>query len=202
MVELNPVAATAFDNLVEESLVADGIVIEPQPTCAKLIVRGSGSTEFQDAVANVLGMIPPKTPNTVARQGDLESGDALFWLGPDEWLYRCNDSAGESVDSILVQIRNALRDQHSAVVDVSDYYAVIRLSGPKVFELLAKGTPLDCVAALSAANLCAQTSSGHASVLLDRIDDDNGVPCVNLQVRWSFVEAVWAQMKLAMLEYQ
>jgi len=202
MVDLSPIAATAFDNLVDESLVGDGVVVRAQPTCAKLALRGSGSTAFQDAIAKALGLRLPMTPNTVTRQSDLESADALFWLGPNEWLFRGQDNGGESVESLLARVSDALLDQHCAVVDVSDYYAVMRLSGARLFEVLAKGTPLDCVQALSVNTLCAQTRFGHASVLLDRSDDIDGTPGVNLQVRWSFVESVWHQLKLAILEYQ
>jgi len=202
MVDLTPIAATAFDHLVDESLVGDGVVIKPQLTCAKLVLRGSGSTAFQDAVAKALELSLPMTPNTVTRQSDLESAGALFWLGPSEWLFRGHDNGGESVESLLARVSDALLDQHSAVVDVSDYYAVMRLSGARLFEVLAKGTPLDCAQALSTNTHCAQTRFGHASVLLDRSDDIDGTPGVNLQVRWSYVESVWHQLKLAMLEYQ
>ena len=45
-------------------------------------LRGADE-RFFDACERVLGLRPPTTPNTVAAAAD----GAIFWLGPDEWLY-------------------------------------------------------------------------------------------------------------------
>jgi sarcosine oxidase subunit gamma len=108
----------------------------------------------------------------------------VFWLGPDEWLIHCADDARPGLQE---RLQSALAGQPSALVDVSDYYVVMRLSGSRVFEVLAKGTPLDLHPRSFAEGCCAQTRFGHASVLLHKLSEDT----VDLQVRWSFAEYVW-----------
>lgn len=171
---------------------ADGITLQERPFLGKVNLRGdAGSGVFTTAVHGVLGCVPPAEPNTVAGSDDC----TVFWLGPDEWRIQCaEDAQHELVD----RLRAALEGQHSAVVDVSDYYVVMRLSGEKNLEVLGKGTPLDLHPRAFPANACAQTRFGHATVLLHKVADD----IVDLQVRWSFAEYVWSYIVDGTREYR
>jgi len=171
---------------------AGGIALEERTFLGKINLRGNGADEtFTAAVRGVVDCAPPSEPNTVASGG----GNTVFWLGPDEWLVHCaEDRRPALVDGLTA----ALRGQHSAVVDVSDYYVVMRLSGTRTREVLSKGTPLDLHPRAFPTGTCAQTRFGHATVLLHKLEQD----VVDLQVRWSFAEYVWSYVVDGTREYR
>lgn len=171
---------------------AGGITLEERAFLAKVNLRGdAGDQAFMTAVRDVLDCTLPVEPNTVAGGGER----TVFWLGPDEWQVHCPE---DEQHELVQRLRAALEGRHSAVVDVSDYYVVMRLSGPKILEVLAKGTPLDLHPRAFPPGSCAQTRFGHATVLLHKAADD----VVDLQVRWSFAEYVWSYIVDGTLEYQ
>lgn len=171
---------------------AGGIALEERAFLGKINLRGNAADEaFTAAVRGVVECAPPSEPNTVASAG----GHTVFWLGPDEWLVHCAESRRPAlVDGLAA----ALGGQHCAVVDVSDYYVVMRLSGTRTREVLSKGTPLDLHPRAFPPGNCAQTRFGHATVLLHKLEDD----VVDLQVRWSFAEYVWSYIVDGTREYR
>lgn len=171
---------------------AGGITLEERAFLGKINLRGdSGDDAFAAAVQGVLDCGLPTEPNTVASSGEV----TVFWLGPDEWQVHCAEDAQHG---LVKRLRAALEGRHSAIVDVSDYYVVMRLSGPKTLEVLGKGTPLDLHPRAFPTGACAQTRFGHATVLLHKAADD----IVDLQVRWSFAEYVWSYIVDGTLEYR
>lgn len=154
-----------------------------QPLCGKLNLRGNpDDPAFVQAVERTLGLAPPLEANRVAAAEDHK----LFWLGPDEWLAHL---PLEQVDDKLQQLQQALAGQHSAVTEVSDYYAIIELQGPQAREVIASGSPLDIRPQQFAPGQCAQTRFGHASILLWPLpdaQDDQAAPAFCLQVRWTY----------------
>lgn len=171
---------------------AGGIALEERAFLGKVNLRGdAGDEAFSRAAGSVLGCAPPTRPNTVADSGD----HTVFWLGPDEWQIHCSEDARHD---LVERLRSALKGQHSAVVDVSDYYVVMRLSGVRTVEVLGKGTPLDVHSRAFPAGTCAQTRFGHATVLLHKVSDDT----MDLQVRWSFAEYVWSYIVDGTQEYR
>ena len=116
----------------------------------RLTVLRGGAAEFRAAVAGVLGLGLPETPNTAA-------GRAL-WLGPDEWLL-------VSGEDIVGPLEDALEGQHCAIVDVSEARAVLELSGEGAIDILASGCRLDLETLRPGA--CAQTALARAHVLLE-----------------------------------
>lgn len=63
---------------------------------------------------------------------------ALAWMAGDEVLLLCpHEKAGAYVG----KLEKALIAEHSLVVDVSDARRVFCIKGPKIKEVLAKGTP-------------------------------------------------------------
>lgn len=184
-----PVKATPLAGLPGP---AGGITLEERAHLGKVSLRGdAGNEAFMKAVSGVLDRAPPTEPNTVAGGGDY----TVFWLGPDEWQVHC---AEDDRQNLLNELQAALEGQHSAVVDVSDYYVVMRLSGPRTLEVLSKSTPLDLHPRAFPAGDCAQTRFGHATVLLHMVAHDT----VDLQVRWSFAEYVWSRIVDGTREYR
>lgn len=169
-----------------------GVELIDRPFVGKVILRGNVEDgAFAGAVAGVIGCDLPAAPNTTASGGAC----TVFWMGPNEWLIHCAEGAqGELVEGL----RDALGGQHAAVVDVSDYYAVMRLSGDRTLEVLSKGTSLDLHPRAFPSGCCAQTLFGHATVLLHKLSD--GV--VDLQVRWTFAAYVWSYIVEGTREYR
>ena len=158
--------------------------LSERPFFGKILVRGLGAdSAFLRAAESALGVGLPLEPNTTAAlgRGRGEDGEGVvLWLGPSEWLVWT--SAREEVLSAL---DGGLAGVHSAVADVSDYYAVLRLSGGLAREVLAHGCPLDLDGSVFGAGLCAQTRFRAAAILLRCADDS---PTYDAQVRWSYAE--------------
>lgn len=153
-----------------------------QPLCGKINIRGRPEQRrFLKTAEKALGTELPVRPNTLLRSGD----STCFWLGPDEWLLHC---PLEDTASLIKNGHAKLANIHHALVDVSDYYTVLRLEGPDAEVLLAKACPLDLHQNQFPKGSCAQTRFGHASILLDRKEQPS---CFDIQARWSYAEYVW-----------
>ena len=167
------------------------IRLEVLPPRAVLNVRGPATVEFAGAVAAVSGQSPPLEPNRRIGTGDL----AAIWLGPDEWLLVAPDGASLHVEQ---ELRNAMADEPwVSVVDVSHNYSTLRLSGPRVRELLAKGCALDLHGSCFTAGDCAQTLLAKTRVLLCAVDDG-----IELWMRNSFAAYTVRWLLDAAAEFQ
>lgn len=184
----NPVKCSPLAGL---SAPRGGIALQERPFGGKVNLRGNADDQaFVDAVNGVVNCSPPTVPNTVATSADY----TVFWLGPDEWRIHCTEDVRYA---LITRLQGALAGQHAAVVDVSDYYVVMRLTGDKSVEVLNKGTPLDLHPRAFPVGRCAQTRFGHATVLLRKLEDN----VLDLQVRWSFAEYVWLYIVDGTREY-
>ncbi len=152
------------------------------PWCGKINLRGDpGNAAFINRAESEMGLALPVAANTCTKN----DADTIYWLGPNEWLIHCPIAGAASRISCL---KAALSGIHSAVVDVSDYYAVLRLDGPDSSTLISKACPLDLHACVFPAGACAQTRFGQASILLHKT---SRTPAYDIQVRWSYTEYVW-----------
>jgi sarcosine oxidase subunit gamma len=128
----------------------------------------------------------PFDPLTSSRSGET----AFLWMGPDEWmLVSAEAEAAEHVSAA----RAALAGVHHQLVDVSDYYTMIELAGPRARELLMKLTPLDVHARAFRAGMVAGSLFGRANATLWQTADDaeDGGPVFRLFVRWSMADYLW-----------
>ena len=119
-----------------------------------LSLRGSGEAFFA-ACEKALGVRPPSAANTVATAGDR----SILWLGPDEWLV---------VGSTLPDLKKALAGIHSAVVDVTSSRKVLRVTGERAEEIMAKAATLDFSLAAFPAGTCAQTNIARTQGIIER----------------------------------
>ncbi len=93
------------------------------PFLAKLILRCQAGRDA-GAVADVAGVALPTDACTSATAGER----SLLWLGPDEWMLLAPDSEAATLEAAL---NEALTGPPTQVVDVSDYYTVIPLTGAR-----------------------------------------------------------------------
>lgn len=159
--------------------------IAERPFIGKLTLRGNpDDTGFAAAVGSVLGVAVPTEPNTIAET----SGVQISWVGPDEWLIHTADGAQAALRG---RLQTALEGVHSAVVDVSDYYTVIRVSGTRARDVLAKGCPLDLHPRAFGPGKCAGSLFLKAAIRLAQVDD---TPVYDLQVRWTFADYLFQHL--------
>jgi len=158
------------------------IQIEERPLLGKVALRGNpDDPAFLSAAKTVLGVGLPLAPNTMADAGVYQ----IAWAGPDEWMIYAADGAQQP---LIGKLRSGFADMHAAVVDVSDYYTVIRLAGPRARDLLAKGCPLDLHPRVFSQGQCAGSVFLKATTRIHCIDD---APVFDLQIRWSFADYLW-----------
>ncbi len=153
------------------------------PDFIRLLLRGAPDDAFLSAVCGVAGVAPPMTPNTAA----IGNAAAILWLGPDEWLV-------ESEALPLGDLAAAMAGMHAAVVDVSDAYAVIRMEGVRVPDILASGCSLDLYPRVFPG--VARTFLGKTDVLLHRLEPADA-PTFNVYVARSYAEYLWHWLAVA-----
>ncbi len=146
------------------------------------------------AVGQALDMVLPAEPNTTAKAGDATA----LWLGPDEWLLT---TSADAAPALLESLREAIAGQAAAVIDVGDAATIIRLSGPRARDVLAKGCPLDLHPSVFAPGRVAQTIVAQADAIVHRVDDGSGDGEFDVHVRRSFAEYLWLWLADAALEY-
>ena len=117
-----------------------------------------------DAVAeSALGFTLP-----TAGLSKADGNTRALWMGPGRWLIVATDTTyGALADKITSRLPDA------AVNDVSSSRTVLRLSGPKVRDVLAAGCPIDLHPTKWTPGACATTIFGHFTVTLDCIDTES-----------------------------
>ncbi len=110
-----------------------------------------------------LGLEFPKSNNSFYRAGNR----FIIWLGPDEWLL-----LGES--GMAGEAHVALNDDggHVSVVNVSDAFGGVTISGVHCRDLLAKFCALDFHSDIFTQGTSAQTLLSHAGAVVLCLDED------------------------------
>ncbi len=169
-----------------------GVTIQLLPKLGHIILRGNPkNTEFVTAANATLGQDLPHSANTMT------SGDyRVFWLGPDEWLVvtLAADTLG-----LLRRLRESLSGQHASVTDMSGGQIALRLAGPGVRDVLAKGCTLDFHPDKFSVGTCAQSGLAKANVLIGLVDDR---PAYEIVVHRSFAEYLVLWLRHAAREYR
>ena len=134
---------------------APAVALAVRPNLGILSLRGSArDVQFLVAAEQALGVaLPLACGNTCAA-----AAGQVFALSTSEWWLVSN--AAPVVETA------ALRS-----VDLSAGRTVIRLSGPRARDVLAKGCGLDLHPRAFAVGRCTQTPVAHVGALLHHVDD-------------------------------
>ena len=146
----------------DTSLIVDGqaVTLGEAPLMDMLNLRGNpADAAFDSAVQSVTGLALPLVANTARMGADRQ----LLWLGPDECLLQCPIGQGVALE---VALRQALAEQHFAVVSVGHGNTVLRVQGPGAADLLSRGCPLDLHASVFAAGQVAQSHISRANATI------------------------------------
>jgi heterotetrameric sarcosine oxidase gamma subunit len=121
------------------------------------------------------------------------SGVSVRFAGPGEWLAV---SPTETPDSLQRNL-SLLFAEIAYIVDQSEGRVVLRLSGPNVRRLLAKGVATDLHPSAFAIGTASNVLCGHVSVNLARTGDNE----FELIVMRSFAEALFDDLRLMGREF-
>jgi sarcosine oxidase subunit gamma len=169
-----------------------GVIVRERPFLGHINLRGSAMhPRFVGAVSDVLGDGLPLVANTVT---DVQ-GITMYWLGPDEWLIVTPSERRAAIEG---ELRKVLAGLRVAVTDVSGGQTVLRLHGPHVRDVLAKGCPIDLHPRAFSIGQCAQSHLAKAPVLIGQIENQ---PYFELIFRRSFADYLWTWLEGAAAEY-
>lgn len=169
-----------------------GVTMAERAFTGMLVLRGNAlDPAFIAAAHGALGFDLPLIANTATSAGS----NSALWLGPDEWLVV---TAPDDAMVRAVGLKVALVGLHAAVTDISDSRIVIRLSGPRARDVLAKGCPLDLHPRVFGPGWVAQSLIGRAGVIIHQIDE---VPSYDVYVLASFAAYLWNWLTDAGLDY-
>jgi sarcosine oxidase subunit gamma len=144
--------------------------------------RGAPGVEFR--VRHPLSIL-----TVIARAGkatatsEALAGFSPQWAGADQYFVVAE---GRGEGALFAQVKSAVGDAAS-VSDQSHGRVIIRVSGPKVRNVLAKGTPVDLHPDEFPVGKSALTQMAHVGVHLTRVADD----AYDLSVFRGFSESFW-----------
>lgn len=127
-------------------------------SAVQLDARAGTADALREAVAAAFGVSLPD-PGRAASGGEVRA----LWTGPDRWILLASDGFG-----LEARLRAAAAPTGGTVVDQAHGRAILRLEGPAVRDVLAKGTGVDLHPCAFAENRVVQTGLFHLAVTLDR----------------------------------
>jgi sarcosine oxidase subunit gamma len=156
----------------------------------KLALLGKGD-QFMAAVSEALGFELPREPNQATQQDDLTA----LWLSPEEWLLVTPRSDHGNTCAMLSQV---LAGIHALVIDVSDRWSVISVTGSQTINVLSKGTSLNLQASAFGPGHCAQTRLGNVAIVIHQHVDKS---TYDLFVDSTIAEFLWCWLDNAATEF-
>ena len=158
-----------------------GVVVAERTglSVVSVIARRDRAAAVADAVRAGFGLALPDTPLRSAA-----GPRAALWAGPGQWLV-----VGEPAEAATLEARlkAALQDL-AAVAEIGDGRAVLRLWGPGVREVLAKGIGIDVDPRAFGSGRTALTMASMIDVQLTRIDD---APTFEIMLFRGFAGSFW-----------
>ena len=152
--------------------------------------RGQWSA-LAEACAGAYGKPAPAKPLAVQAEGAL-----LLWSGPDQFLVLSARSAGSAVE----RARTAFAGMAS-LSEQSDGRSLLRISGVRARDMLAKVCSLDLHPAVFPVGAAAATSIDHTPANLWRGEDASGDAVFYLLVFATFAESLWHTLLDSGAEY-
>jgi len=155
----------------------------------QIMARRGQSDAVRQACAEGYGKAAPGTPQAVEADGAL-----LIWSGPDQFLVLSpRGSAMEKARSLF--------SGTASLSEQSDGRSLIRISGTRARDMLAKVCSVDLHPSVFAVGAAAATSIDHTPVNLWRGADSSGEAVFHLLVFATFAESLWHTLLDSGAEY-
>ncbi len=186
----SPLAHADLPSLVGKGRKNAGVTLREKKLLGHLTIRGNGhDPAFAGGVFKAIGLELP-VALTVVANGDM----SLQWLGPDEWLLIVPGGQEFAVEQ---KLRDALKDQHIQVVNVSGGQTLLELSGPNVREVLMKSTSYDVHPNNFPVGKAVSTVFAKSQLVIRRSSEDTW----ELLIRRSFSDYWWLWLQDAANEF-
>ena len=156
---------------------------------ASVITRKGQSSALAAAARRAFGVELPVSPRRIETQAI-----AFTWCGPRQWLA----SAGGGDSDALAQKLAVAFTNLASITAQGDGRAVLRLSGPRASDTLAKGLPLDLHELIFKPGDTALSVIAHISVQITQID---AAPTYEVIAPRSFAGSFWHWLTLSAGEY-
>jgi methylglutamate dehydrogenase subunit D len=167
-----------------------GVVVAelPAPGLALVTARSGRSADLIATAEATFGIAPPTTPRRVEA-----GGLAFVWSGPDRWLAQRAKEPPAGMEALLAPLAT-----HAAIVDESHARMLLRVSGPRVRDALAKGVALDLDPHAFRPGDTAMTAVAHIAVQLWQTDE---TPTYVISIAPSLAGSFWDWLEASAAEY-
>lgn len=196
MVELNWIATTPLSRIyaagrhgVKEGAAGLAMTELNDFELVQVMARRGQWSAVVQACTEAYGKPVPAKPEAVQAEGAL-----LVWSGPDQFLVLSPRG------SALERARKAFAGMAS-LSEQSDGRSLIRISGARARDMLAKVCSLDLHPAVFPVGTAAATSIDHTSANLWRGGDSSGEAVFYLLVFTTFAESLWHTLLDSGAEY-
>ena len=115
---------------------------------------------------------------------------AFIWTGPDQWLAQ----GPQGKEPLLAEVFSGL----ASIVDQSHARTLLRVTGPRARDALAKGLAIDLHPSAFVTGFAAVTSVAHIGVVLWQLDDR---PTYEFAVPRSYALSFWHWLEASAIEY-
>ena len=170
---------------------ATGLVIEERTDLAFASVTAKRGKRFAlvNAVNTAFGIALPDGPRRATRGLVTFAG-----TGPDQWIA---SAEGTDAPGFAARVRARI-GPFAAVSDQSDSRLVLRLSGPRVRDVLAKGLPVDLHPTVFKPGDVATTIVAYIGVQIDMLHD---APTYQLSAPRSMAGSFWSWLSASAAEF-
>jgi len=170
---------------------ATGLVIEERTDLAFASVIAKRGKRFAlvNAVNTAFGVALPDGPRRATRGAVTFTG-----TGPDQWIA---SAEGSEAAGFAAKVRARI-GPFAAVSDQSDARLVLRLGGPRVRDVLAKGVPVDLHSKAFKPGDVACTVVGTINTQIDMLDD---APTYQLAAPRSMAGSFWSWLTASAAEF-
>jgi len=159
---------------------------------ASIAARKGKTTELSAKIKTRTGLELPTSPRMVT------SGHLSFaWSAPGQWFATADGEDGAVFADDLARDLSGL----ASVTDQSDGRVILRVSGAKVRETLAKGCMLDLHPAVFKVGDTAATPIALLNVQITRLPDDAGASVFEISVMRSFAASLWHWLEASAAEF-
>jgi sarcosine oxidase subunit gamma len=187
-------ARTAYQGLsVPASAQGRGVVFEERTGfgLATLIVRRNARSVLVERIRQRTGVELPIGPRLAVAPGIRFAG-----IGVGTWWVLLDRGAPD----FAMTLKDAVGDAAS-VVDQSDGYGIVRVSGSHARDALCKLVPVDLHPSAFKVGDVATTFAGHVGVTLWRLEHERSLPVFEVAAPRSMAESFWRSLVHSAAEF-
>lgn len=165
----------------------NGLTLREAPHLGKLILRMDQQIGNKPVTATTKGASLPTEPCTAitSKSGHIST----LWLGPSEWMF-VTEKDGDR--ELKIGLNMGLTGLVYQLVNVTDYYTCIDISGEQARETLMNLTTLDVHPRAFSIGQVKGSVFGHANAHLWQLNTGTGQPeAFRLIVRASMADYLW-----------